>query len=266
MIKLIVTDIDGTILRRDFKFNQEVKDCISDLTGKGIKVVLVTGRMHSCTEFIADELKLDTPIVSYQGGFIKHKNEVLYNKTVNPKLAKEIINWARENNVHINIYLDDELYVEQDNDTIKKYAEERKAEYKVASFDTLNLENINKLLIIDFANPDIVTEYKNYLSEKYPELNFVKSMPFFCEVCNKEATKKNAVEYLKKLWNIKTEEVMASGDQNNDLSLLDSAGIKIAMGNATDELKAVATYVTDTVENNGFVKAVERFVYNDGKN
>ncbi|MCQ2789651.1 MAG: Cof-type HAD-IIB family hydrolase [bacterium] len=266
MIKLIVTDIDGTILRRDFKFNQEVKDCISDLTKRGIKVVLVTGRMHSCTEFIAEELKLDTPIVSYQGGFIKYQDEILYNKTVNPKSAKEIINWARENNIHINIYLDDELYVEQDNDTIKKYAQERKAEYKVASFDSLNLENINKLLIIDYSNPDIVTEYKNYLSEKYPELNFVKSMPFFCEVCNKEATKKNAVEYLKKLWNIKTEEVMASGDQNNDLSLLDSAGIKIAMGNATDELKAVATYVTDTVENNGFVKAVERFVYNNGKN
>ena len=55
---------------------------------------------------------------------------------------------------------------------------------------------------------------------------------------------------------------MTIGDQNNDIELLAAGGIKVAMGNATEELKAVATYVTDTVNKNGFVKAVERFVYN----
>ncbi len=266
MIKLIVTDIDGTILKKNFEFNQEVKDCIKRLTKDDIKVVLVTGRMHSCTEFIAQELQLDTPIVSYQGGLIKDKEQVLYKKTVNPKYAKEIINWARENNIHLNLYLNDKLYVEKEDDAIIRYASERKAQYYVASFDTLDLDHINKMLFVDFENPDKVTEYKDFLIKKYPELNFVKSMPYFCEVCNKEATKKNAVEFLKNLWQIKTEEVMASGDQNNDLSLLEAAGVKVAMGNATEELKATATFVTDTVENNGFVKAVERFIYNAAKN
>ena len=67
------------------------------------------------------------------------------------------------------------------------------------------------------------------------------------------------MEYLCKLWDIKQEEVLTIGDQNNDIELLKAGGIKVAMGNATDELKACADYITDTVTNDGFVKAVEKF-------
>ena len=60
-------------------------------------------------------------------------------------------------------------------------------------------------------------------------------------------------------WNIKKEETLTIGDQNNDIALLKAGGIKVAMGNATDELKSIADYITDTVENDGFVKAVEKY-------
>ncbi len=63
--------------------------------------------------------------------------------------------------------------------------------------------------------------------------------------------KHTAVNFLKEYWDIKTEEVMTIGDQNNDIELLSAGGIKVAMGNATEELKAVADYITDTVNNNG---------------
>ncbi|MDD3436532.1 MAG: Cof-type HAD-IIB family hydrolase [Candidatus Gastranaerophilales bacterium] len=261
-IKLIATDIDGTILKYNFEFNQEVKDCITKLTQKGVKVVLVTGRMHSATDYIAEELGLDTPIVSYQGALVKSENEILYERHIDPNRAREIIHWACKNNVHLNLYMDDQLYVERDDAVIRRYTGERSAGFTVKSFEEIELKNINKLLVIDFEDTNKVTMWKDYLENKFEDLHFVKSMPFFCEVCHPEATKYHAVNCLKDFWGLKTEEILTIGDQDNDIALLKAGGIKVAMGNATEGLKAVANYITDTVNNNGFVKAIEKFVYN----
>lgn len=264
-IKLIATDIDGTILKYNFEFNKEVKDYIKKLTQDDVKVVLVTGRMHTATDYIAEELGLDTPIVSYQGGLIKHKEETLYERHLDPKIAKEIIYWAKKNDVHLNLYMDDELYVEKDDAIVRRYTGERSAGFIVKSFENLKLAKINKMLAIDFEDENKVTMWKDYLATKYEDLHIVKSTPYFCEICHEEATKACAVNFLKKYWALEKEEIMTIGDQNNDIELLSAGGIKVAMGNATEELKAVADYITDTVNHNGFVTAVERFVYDQVK-
>lgn len=263
MIKLIATDIDGTILKHNYEFNQEVKDCISTLTKHGIKIVLVTGRMYSATQHIVKELGLETPVVSYQGGLIKHKGETLYEKNLHSKCVKEIINWAKKNNIHVNLYLNDELYVEKDNTTIQRYIRQGISNFVVKSFDEIKLEKINKMVLIDFEDENKVTMWRDYLATKYTDLHIIKSTPHFCEVCHAEATKAYAVNFLKNYWGLKKEEIMTIGDQNNDIELLKAGGIKVAMGNATDELKAVADHITDTVNNNGFVKAVEKFIYSN---
>jgi Cof subfamily protein (haloacid dehalogenase superfamily) len=217
--------------------------------------------MHSATTYIAEELGLDTPIVSYQGGLIKHNSKTLYEKNLNPERAREIITWAKQNDVHLNLYMEDQLYVEKDDEVIRRYTGERKAGFVVKSFDELKLDKINKLLAVDFEDYERVTDWKNYLSETYKDVDFVKSMPYFCEVSHPEATKYHAVSFLTEYYGLKQEEILTIGDQDNDLNLLKAGGVKVAMGNATENLKAVADYVTDTVGNNGFIKAVEKFVY-----
>lgn len=259
-IKLIATDIDGTILKNDFTFNQGVKDCIKKLSEIGIKVVLVTGRMNSATQYIANQLGLKTPIASYQGALVKEGDKVLYERDLNSTSAREIINWAKENKIHINLYMNEKLYVEKDDDIIRRYTGERSGDFIVHDFDTLELNHINKLLGIDFENADNVSKWLEYLTQKYPELYFVKSTPYFCEMINPQATKANAVEFLTKYYGLKQEEVLTIGDQNNDIELLQAGGIKVAMGNGTAQLKAIADFVTDTVENDGFVRAVEKFI------
>ena len=261
MITMDATDIDGTILTWSFEFSPKVKQCIKALNESGIKVVLVTGRMHCATTNIAKELGLTTPIVSYQGGLIKDETgRTLYQKDLPKDYAIKVIDWARKNNIHLNLYLDDKLYVEQDNEIVKEYTDGRFIDYKVCSFDSLKIENVNKLLAIDLKNPDKVTGWVEELSERYPELYIVKSTPYFCEVGNKEAKKSTGVEFLANMWGIKKEEILAIGDQNNDIELLKAGGIKVAMGNASEELKEYADYITDTVENDGFAKAIEKFV------
>lgn len=259
---MIATDIDGTILPYNGEFSQAVKDCINKLTQNDVKVVLVTGRMHSSATPIAEQLGLNTPVISYQGGLIKDmKNNTLYQKNLNPDYAKEIIHWARKNNVHLNLYIDDKLYVENDDEHIQFYIKGKFVDYTVCSFDDLELKNINKLLAIDIYNCELVTEWMNILKSKYPDLYIVKSTPYFCEIGSAEAKKSLGVEFLYNMWGFKKEEVLTIGDQNNDLDLVKSGGIGVAMGNATNELKACADFITDTVENDGFVKAVDKFVF-----
>ena len=262
MIKMVATDIDGTIVKWDTGFSDNVRNCIKKMTAQGIKVVLVTGRMHCATAPIAIELRLTTPIVSYQGGLIKDfSGKTLYQENLPDDYAKKIINWARKNNVHLNLYLDDKLYVEKDNDFVKRYTDGKFVTYNVCSFDDLDIHNVNKLLAIDYNDAERVTGWVEELHRTYPDLYIVKSTPYFCEIGSPNAKKSRGVEFLAKEWGIKQKEILTIGDQDNDIELLKSGGIKVAMGNATPELKACADFITDTVENDGFVKAMEKFVF-----
>lgn len=267
MIKMVATDIDGTILNWDGTFSSKVIKCIQKLNDSDIKVVLVTGRMHGSTTPIANKLGLKTPVVSYQGGLVKDiNNTTLYQKDLPPEIAKEVIKWAKQNNIHINLYIDDNLYVENDCEEIQKYIKGKFVDYKVCPFESLEVKNVNKILAIDYSNAERVTEWVKELDKNFPELYIVKSTPYFCEIGSKDAKKSSGVKFLANQWGIKQEEILAIGDQNNDIELLKAGGIKIAMGNATDELKNCADFVTDTVENDGFVKAIEKFVFTECKN
>lgn len=263
MIKLVATDIDGTIVGKSGEFTPGVKNCIKLMQDKGIKVVIITGRMFAAARLIAKKINLSTPVVAYQGGMIKKdadSKEILYQASIPIEDATEIISWARQNNIHLNLYLNDVLYVENDNETIKQYARHQDISYKVCSFDSLELKNINKLLAIDYNCADKVTEWVEERQKALPHLYIVKSTPYFCEFSTREATKACAVNFLKQYWNLKDDEVLTIGDQDNDIELLKAGGISVAMGNGTDGVKAVADYITDTVDNDGFVQAMNKFV------
>lgn len=260
MIKLVATDIDGTIFIPETKFTDGVRECINKLCQKGVKVVLVTGRMHAAANLIAKELGLDTPVVSYQGGLIKQNENTLYERYLTTEQAEKIIDWAKTENIHINLYNDDILYSEKECYEIKRYCGNLHTEYRIKNFSEIEKTKVNKLLAIDYSNPDKINRLEKELPEIFPDLYIVKSTPYFLEFSNKEGSKYCAVKHLQKLWGLKDEEILTIGDQNNDIELLRAGGIKVAMGNATDELKSIADYVTDTVYNDGFVKAMEKFV------
>ncbi len=262
-IRMIATDVDGTILRHTGEFNPEVVECIHKLDKNGVKVVIVTGRMHKSAKKIADRLGLKNAVVSYQGALVCEntpEQTVLYEKYIPLNTTKKIIEWGHKEKIHINLYMNDNLYVEKDDDIIHKYADYQKIPFTAKPFSELELDNINKLVLIDYDNPERVTLLTKKLQEDFPELFIVKSCDYFCEVCHKEATKGDGLRYLQEFYGIPKEATLAIGDHNNDIDLLKAGGVKVAMGNGTDELKAIADYVTDTVDNNGFVKAIEKFV------
>ena len=259
MIKLIATDIDGTILIPEGEFTPRVIDCITDLCKRGIKVVLVTGRMNYAAKLIANKLNLQTPIVSYQGGLVKEGDNILYERYLTEEQAENILKWAKSEKIHVNLYNDDILYSEKDDYEIQRYCSIQHTPREICEFSKIKKTKVNKILAIDYSNADRIARYEKELPKLFPDLYIIKSTNYFLEFSNKEASKYCAVKFLQKYWNISDNETLCIGDQNNDIELLKSGGIKVAMENATDELKKYADYITDSVYNDGFVKAVKEF-------
>lgn len=260
MIKLIATDIDGTILIPEGEFTDGVKAYIKQLQKQGIKIVLVTGRMNAAAMLIAKDLGLETPVVSYQGGLINENGKILYEQYLTEKESEDIIEWAKEEDIHINLYNNDILYSEKDCPEIQRYCNNQHTNYIVKDFSEIKKNKVNKILAIDYDNPKKIDRLEKELPNRFSDLYIVKSTPYFLEFSNPKASKYCAVKFLQKYWNLKDEEILTIGDQNNDIALLEAGGIKIAMGNATEKLKSIADYITDTVYNDGFIKAVEKFL------
>ena len=263
MIKLIATDIDGTILIPEGKFTQGVRNCIDELGKRGIKVVLVTGRMNSAAKPIAQDLGLNTPVISYQGGLVKDGDKILYERYLTEEQTEKIIKWSRGigENIHLNLYNNDILYSEKDCYEVQRYCNTQNTKYEIKKFDSIKKDKVNKILAIDYNDSQKIDRFEKELPQIFPDLYIVKSTPYFLEFSNKEASKYCAVKFLQNYWGVKEDETLTIGDQNNDIELLRAGGIKIAMGNATDELKKCADYITDTVYNDGFVKAIDKFCF-----
>lgn len=263
MIKMLVLDIDGTIFRKDYTASDKVKAKLKLLVERGVKVVLATGRMYAATKAIAKELGLITPVVTYQGGLVKNFLEdenTLYERTMEEMHAREVICELKKRNIFFNLYINDVLMVEEDSDLIKNYVDARNIEYKViGDCENIDLKGLNKILAID-TDTKLIEELQDEMANKFKDrLYVVRSTPMFCEFSDLEATKGNAVRFLAEKWGIKKEEIMACGDQDNDIEMLLAAGVKVAMGNATEDLKRIADFVTETVDNDGVAVAIEKF-------
>lgn len=263
-IKLIVSDIDGTILNEKCECSTRVRRALDEAQKLGIKVVLATGRMFMGADPVRESLGLDTPVICYQGAMVRQGNDILYQNAVDNSLAREIIRISREYGFHLNLYNNDTLIVEDDNKQyMKDYTQGRFTTYEVVkSFDDVELGDVSKLLCITYNEDEIINLQKELSKQFEGKLAIVRSHKYYLEFTDIKATKGNAMNFLKDLWNIKTEEVFASGDQDNDYDLLKNAGVKIAMGNASEKLKSIADYICPTINEDGLADAIEKYVLN----
>lgn len=262
-IKLIAVDIDGTIMDKHFQLSENVINVIRKAVKSGIYVVLATGRMYAATVNIARRIGLKTPLITYQGSMVRKFNdsdEILLHDTISDSLARKIIDELRSFNIQINVYLDDKMYVEYESPLLIEYAEKRDIHYnKVKNFDNIKVFCPTKILFIE-GDPDRTSEIRDYLRSKYSDdLYITKSTPIFGEVVSNKASKGKALKLLADMWKISKDEIMAIGDQDNDIELFEAAGLRIAMGNATKDLKKKADYITDSVDNDGAAKAIQKF-------
>lgn len=266
MIKMLVCDIDGTICM-DGAFSDATVECIDRVRRDGIKFVIATGRTYLSAIKVLEPLKIDTPIICYQGGLIRMPNngEVIAEHLLKRDLALEIIDYLKTEGIYPNIYINGNLCTEKDTDTVRAYSKYQNIPYTVIpDVRKEDFKGVNKLLAV-CHDPIKMDRIVKTLQERYKDRIYNSlSTPYFCEICDINVSKGNALTFLANKWGIKKEEIMGCGDEGNDIELLQASGIGVAMGNATEKLKQIADYVTDTIGNDGVAKAVGKFIY--GKN
>lgn len=263
-IKMVVLDIDGTIMNKQFQISDRMRETISKAIDSGIHVVLATGRMYSATVPIAQGLGLRTPVICYQGSLVRefyNSDDILIHYTIPPAVSKLVIDELRNFDVQVNFYIDDEMFIEAETPMASEYAERRHIVFhKVSAFEKILEIEPTKILAMDI-DPEKITIIRDHLRKKFSNaLNITKSTPNFCEFVNIKASKGNAILHLAGMWGINQSEIMVIGDQDNDIDMFEIAGFSVAMGNGTEEIKKIAHYITDKVENDGAALAIEKFV------
>lgn len=268
-IKVLILDIDGTISGKSNHVNDRVKKAINKVKSRGIKVGLATGRMYSSALRFHQEIEANLPIIGYNGAWMQNPDtsQILLHKPVNHNIAKEIISYFKhkqiENAIEIHFYFNDQLYVEKITQNTEYYLDRSGTPvHLVENFNNFLQENPTKILASSL-DADLITqmltELKNIYHEK--EVFLTQSNPIYLEVTDKGVNKGMAVQYLtEKILGYSREEIMTIGDNFNDLTMLEYAGFSVAMGDAPQEVKDVASMVTQDVENDGVADVIDRLL------
>lgn len=263
MVKLFVTDLDGTLLPSGTKVSAENRAAAQKAVEAGVIVTIATGRMYKAALPVAKALGVDVPIITYNGALIKTTSgKVLYHSYVDPQAAVKVIDYCHERGWYMQLYSKDELYFPVHNDKAQMYEHLQQVQGHTVGWDGLkeHTEGIAKLLLITDGQEETqsrLAELKKVFGE---DLAAVQSNPQYGEIINNGVSKASGLQHLAEVLNIDIADTMAIGDANNDLPMLKAAGKSIAMGNAVPAVKAVCDYETGTCEENGWAQAIERYV------
>ncbi|NEU32198.1 sugar-phosphatase [bacterium LRH843] len=271
-IKLIAIDIDGTLINSKHEITPYTKEVIHRVRKNGVRVVLCTGRPFLGAERYAKELGLDLEeefLITYNGALLQNTftKETIHHIGLSGKDYKGIANLAMEIETHFHALDFGAIYTS--NRDMSRYTG-HDSYFTTMPIQYRTVEEINdkdeftKIMLID--EPDILdTAIAKIPAEFYEEYTIFKSEAFYCEILNKNASKGQAVQKLATLLNISQHEVMAIGDHPNDYDMVQYAGIGVAMGNAVEEVKNIADYITYTNNEDGVAKAIELFVLEEIK-
>ena len=269
-IKLLVLDIDGTIVGRSNRVNTKVREAIRQVQSKGIQVALATGRMYKSARTYHEYLNLNTPILAYNGAWMQNplqSQEIIQHLPVPPEVALSLINFYEQSHlithVDVHFYHQDELYVREITSETALYAE-RSGIVPNEVGDLRNMSSLSTTKVLGFSQDvQLVQKTLKELQKLYPreEVYITQSADTLIEANHPKATKGEATRYLaEKMLGISSSEVMAIGDNFNDLEMLKYAGLGIAMGNAHPTIQSIAQWVAPTVEKDGVAVAIQKFI------
>lgn len=278
MYKMICIDIDGTLVRPDLSISPRVKEAIKKAKKKGVVVALSTGRMHNSALLYSDELGLQDPIVSSNGAFVSAKEgeTIYYEENLPLEDILSIQQVLDRYNVRINWYNHGTMYVSEYRDYVGRYEEmakvlpENRRIYIKYITETFSLDEIlhetgNKIQKgIVFPDPQVIPSIKEEVM-KNPNIKVVSSGPDNVEFTSKTADKGLGVLALAKALGIEAKEIIAVGDSENDLPMLEVVGLPVAMGNAMDEVKNVAKFVTKSNVEDGVAVLIEKYILHEGQ-
>ena len=262
-IRLLLADVDGTLVTQDKVLTEAAKAAARDLNDAGIAFAITSGRPPRGMSMLIEPLAMRDAIAGFNGGvFVNPDLSVIESHTLDPATANKTLKLILDRGLDAWVYTEEEWLIrDADAPHVAREAWTVKFDAKVvASFTDAHLAHAVKIVGIS-DDLDLVAACEkaaqNTLGEK---ASAERSQPYYLDVTHPQANKGAVVATLSKLLNIPPEQIATIGDMPNDVLMFRKSGFSIAMGNASDEVKAQASAVTDSNENEGFANAVRTFL------
>lgn len=266
---MLCLDIDGTLLNSDHKIAPATKQAIRALPSD-VRVVLVSARMPKGIRFIQRELELATPIICYSGALVVEAEgdgtyRALWNKTMAPAQIGKIYRQAKSIGVHAGFYKDDEWYVDGLDDWVMQERDIAQTDPVVIDFEEQifrmpeqAIQGAHKVLCMGEAEK--IGDLEASLKKEFAgELAIYRSKPTYLEIMDHSVSKTSAIRFLQERWDVERQQVIAVGDNFNDMDMLAYAGLGVAMGNAPEQVKNIADEITLSNDDDGVAKVIEKY-------
>ena len=261
-IRIIAMDLDGTLVKGEQGITPPVRRAIDAARAAGIDITIATGRMFRSARRFADDLQVTLPIICYQGSLVRdpvtgvtHQHDVL---PTGP--AQAAVEFARQRGLHVNAYIDDDLYMEADTPEGRFYA--ASSSVPITFVDDLTAAvtaGTTKLVFV--MDEDRVLDAIAEMDDRFgPAVQATRSHPRFAEIVRRDVNKGRALARVAAVANVPIEQTMGIGDNLNDLDLVRAAGIGVAMGDGDPRVLSAADWITGSYEDDGVAQAIERLL------
>ncbi|NLY18984.1 MAG: HAD family phosphatase [Clostridiaceae bacterium] len=262
--KLLAVDVDGTLVNNNREVTEKTKEYIKMAIEKGIVFTISSGRPIQGVKLITEQIGVDIPVITYNGAMVitADGKNIIYSCNMKEEDVLEIEKYGKEFNTTIAIWSENKLYTNRIDEKALKYSQVSGTKpQRYSNLKELVKKGINKMLWFD--DIERINSFERELHGKLgPSVNFHTSQPIYLEFVDRNASKAIALEKLGQYYNIKREEMIAVGDGFNDLSMIEYAGLGVAMENAPDEVKKAADFLTLSNEEDGVAFVIEKFIFN----
>lgn len=274
--KMVVMDMDGTLLNGEKKITSKTIEVLNKAEEQGIKTVIATGRPYNFAASYCEFMQKDHPLISDNGAYIRtiHSSKVLLNNSIKLDELLKVLEILKKHHLTCACYSDNIVYCDKGSyagNMYEKISESLPDKYKIRVIEHNSIEEWKESYLKDpqgFHKCIVIDQNSEYLNQLRKELSTIsnlevtRSLPTNIEITNKNVTKAQAVKIAADYYNISMDEVICIGDGENDLDMIEVAGLGVAMGNAVDKVKDIADYITDTNEEDGVAKVIEKFCLN----
>lgn len=258
--RLLATDLDGTLFGHDLVVSERTRAALARWVAAGGIHVIATGRMFRATRPIAEALGVTSPLICYQGAWIRCPSTLAdtWHRTMDPALAREAIQALEDAGFGVQLFRDDELYVTHVGPAQREYmALSRITPHEVASWDEVFAQGAPTKIVAIAPEAEVVAQVAALRARFGDRLFVTQSQPTFLEVAHAEVNKGAALARLAASLGVPMAEVVAVGDGQNDVDMIRAAGLGVAMGNGHPELRAAADRVTASLADDGVAVLIE---------